>query len=654
MVFVVKKKPVSLLRPEEVIPTEIDGVKTDVYESEIPRSHAVDDSKYRPLVGGGQIEPGGFSPNLVDSATSKLVAAGSGLGEFGTLGCLAITGGANPKVLAITCWHIIASALRGKSTSLTATPVVPKINFGGTNSDNSLVFVTLSLGGKDLQVFYRTSVSDTPTTIAAAVAARIGALGVAGLSATASATTITLTTTAGPLSYNCAVYSQPEANTEADVRASVEGTAISLSGQASKACAAYVTINVGAALPTYGIFVPIAAGDNATKVANSIMKAITDRNLSGVTAIEMDPPSPGDPATVSVSGVQEIECQVSSDIRVGQPTNAFCSKCCKCCDDRIGVVFDARLDLDVALIQLDPAYVEKYRAEIQDIGVVKGVHDITLESSGYPLQKRGRTTGRTDGTLLALDQDGETADSDSFNTPPAWTLLRRHYTGAFTIQGAFSDKGDSGAAVVTKTPNPGDPNNNQIVGILFGGTGTVTWATPILPVLSAFPTLNLTIATATAPGQDVPVPAASAPAAHDAMVAANVESVPAANLADAQQKITAIPAGRRYSELVQRHFPEVQRLINENRRVATAWQRNGGPQIAHGLLQVVQLQKERLPSDINGKPLSRCLAGIQSVFTRYGSPNLAADLTQYGPPLAQLAGLTYPQALDALRNLEMH
>ena len=52
MVFVEKKKPVSELRPEEVIPAEIDGVKTDVYESEIPRIHAADTTRYRPLVGG--------------------------------------------------------------------------------------------------------------------------------------------------------------------------------------------------------------------------------------------------------------------------------------------------------------------------------------------------------------------------------------------------------------------------------------------------------------------------------------------------------------------------------------------------------------------------------------------------------------------------
>jgi hypothetical protein len=36
LVFVVRKKPISDLRPQEVIPPEINGVKTDVIESPMP------------------------------------------------------------------------------------------------------------------------------------------------------------------------------------------------------------------------------------------------------------------------------------------------------------------------------------------------------------------------------------------------------------------------------------------------------------------------------------------------------------------------------------------------------------------------------------------------------------------------------------------
>src|ERR1700722_3233635 len=63
MVFVEKKRAVSELRPEEVIPPEIDNVKTDVYESEITRVVA-DTTKYRPLIGGSQMTPGGLTPGF--------------------------------------------------------------------------------------------------------------------------------------------------------------------------------------------------------------------------------------------------------------------------------------------------------------------------------------------------------------------------------------------------------------------------------------------------------------------------------------------------------------------------------------------------------------------------------------------------------------
>ena len=64
-------------------------------------------------------------------------------------------------------------------------------------------------------------------------------------------------------------------------------------------------------------------------------------------------PIPGVTATpsgslVTITGAQEIECDVTTDVRVGQPTDRFCSICSACCDRRIGTVAAARLDLDAA------------------------------------------------------------------------------------------------------------------------------------------------------------------------------------------------------------------------------------------------------------------------------------------------------------------
>ncbi len=635
MVFVAKKKSASELTPQELIPDEVNGVKTDVYESGIFRQLADDGTKYRdPLMSGSRLFAGGRTP---DVRTTGFVFPGEGLGGIGTLGCFAKTGGPQPKAIGLTNWHVLGAPPHGEKTKLEVATNAPKFIFSGSNTPGTLVVASLAISAGDQRAFYTTKASDTLTTIASGLAAQINSLAISGVNATPNGNQVTVTFP-GSGRQDCQIFGPHAENTWADIRASVTGTAITLKGKASKACAAWVVLNIGGVSPTHGVFVSIAAGDDGAAVAAGMVTTITARNLPGITATK----TAGDPAIVNISGVQEVECDVSSDVRVGQPTNSFCSKCSKCCDDRIGTVIDARLDLDVALIQLDPKFVKTYRAEIQDIGAVRGIHDINTEAFGYPLKKRGQTTRVTTGTLLALDVDRDAVEGDP-NPNPAWILYNRRFQGAFSIQGNFSDKGDSGSAVLN--------NDNEVVGQLFAAAPTATLATPIQAILSAFSFLNLTIETATTEGVDLTVPALAAPAA----VSIETNTEPAefvpAHVLRAQQDITAWPAGQHYSELVQRHIEEVQTLLNTNRRVAAAWHCNGGPQIVHSFMHMARSSEATLPAEIDGRPLSDCLAEIQNVLVRYASPEFAADLEQYGPPLAQFAGLNYPQALDLLQDM---
>ena len=97
-VFVTTKRPLSEIPPDERIPPEIDGIKTDVVEQPVPTIKQLpgidptkeneDTGEYRPLKGGVQIVRKG------------------GPGR-GTLGCLCRVTGDPKKIIALTCHHVV-------------------------------------------------------------------------------------------------------------------------------------------------------------------------------------------------------------------------------------------------------------------------------------------------------------------------------------------------------------------------------------------------------------------------------------------------------------------------------------------------------------------------------------------------------------------
>ena len=103
--------------------------------------------------------------------------------------------------------------------------------------------------------------------------------------------------------------------------------------------------------------------------------------------------------------------------------------------------------------------------------------------------------------------------------------------------------------------------------------------------------------------------------------------------------ILSFPAGHLYASLVSRHFDEVLRLINTNRKVATVWHRNGGPALVRAALSIAEEPElAAIPESVNGEPLSPQLGRILDSWRKYASAGLVADIDRYRADALALPG----------------
>jgi hypothetical protein len=107
---------------------------------------------------------------------------------------------------------------------------------------------------------------------------------------------------------------------------------------------------------------------------------------------------------------------------------------------------------------------------IEQIGAVKGKATATLNAA---VRKRGRTTGLTYGKVNSIDASVSIPYGDGLGTHTLKNQIRIEPDTAQSAQ--FSDHGDSGSVVVD--------GNNNVIGLLFGGSPSATYANPIQYVL---------------------------------------------------------------------------------------------------------------------------------------------------------------------------
>jgi len=425
------------------------------------------------------------------------------------------------------------------------------------------------------------------------------------------------------------------------LKANALGTQLVFTGNVSdENYGIYLRVNADGARPTCGVFLNPGEDQDLSSIASTIAASFNKLPADYRGSVTANPTG----TTINFTSAQSVDCAISRDLRVGQPDNNFSSS--RCCSHRFGRILDAKVSSDVAIIELDGG--QKWVPEIEGFGLVSGTLLLNSNSLHILVQKRGRTMPQaTTGFIDLLQLSGnDRADDGSFE---------RHYVNAILVSShentPFALPGDSGAAVINIL--------GEVVGVLFGGTDTVGWVTPIEQIITDdFPDLQLNVAPAPEAGKDPgdirTVPAHAMVAIEPAASFAKYQSYTHSRLAEVEQELSASEKGSAYVEVVKRHFSESQKLVNTNRRVATVWHRNGGPRILQALVNLLQRRDEPLPTQIEGRPLVDCVRKIREILARYASPALAADLGRYAVELEGFAGLSYTQMLAKLQSESGH
>ena len=136
--------------------------------------------------------------------------------------------------------------------------------------------------------------------------------------------------------------------------------------------------------------------------------------------------------------------------------------------------------VDAAIAVVEAGKVEPNGA-ILDIGLISA--NTVSAFVGQAVQKSGRTTGHTFGTVSVIDADVDVSYSRGCGGGGTQTA---RFTGQIVITpGSFSAGGDSGSLIVEA--NAADANSGlpRAVGLLFAGSSTDTIANPIDAVLGA-------------------------------------------------------------------------------------------------------------------------------------------------------------------------
>jgi hypothetical protein len=288
------------------------------------------------------------------------------------------------------------------------------------------------------------------------------------------------------------------------------------------------------------------------------------------------------------------------------------------------------ITVDAAIARFDPDE-GQYEPFIADIGAVEDIAKVEgpeYENGIYRVWKRGAQTGITEGIV--------TDNAYTLNDPDTHVLWRnqlriRPVMGDF--QGFMSIHGDSGSVLVNK--------ENKIVGLMSKAeTGGYATANRIEDVESALKIKIWTMKTPVAAGETPPDPGQTQVAS---------VGIPAL-FANALTELSESEAGAQLAVVVRAHVAETIRLMDVNRKFATLWHRNHGPDLMRQLRRAIEVRNQPMPASIQGRSVPELVSVIFDAMRKFGSAELAAHATAYEQFVQRLLTFSYEEMLQFLKS----
>jgi hypothetical protein len=354
---------------------------------------------------------------------------------------------------------------------------------------------------------------------------------------------------------------------------------------------------------------------------------------------------------------------------VGQPTPSH--SCTACCRGVIGKFFGGYHSgivepppgpkkLDYALIRLDSGL--EWLNEIKEIGVLFDFYELKVSDVvplNYQVRKRGYRTRLTGGIVQAI---GVARPAEPVIPPGATDAQRDAIYAEFFFQESiairpnpitsnpaapvlFATHGDSGSALVN--------DDNKVVGLLWGGQFKHTaptdrfgygWGVPITWIKDdCKQRLGLTMRIVPTAGTGI---VNTVPEFAEAGPTLRAET-------SLERDLDQSERGRLFLQAWLRHSDELNAIIQNQRRVATVWQRHNGSALLRLVARAPLEPNLPLPTEVDGIPVREGLRVFLDQIERYASDELKRDLSRHRSLLLSLPGHSYTEVLSHLHGGDM-